>query len=102
MPYIKKQNRERFKVPIAELIELIQEKGELNYVICEIVSGLLLKYSIGYERISEWIDAVDGAENELRRRILDPYEELKIMENGDLELLVKVLNRIESKGNTNE
>lgn len=102
MPYIKKKDREKFKVPIAELIELIQEKGELNYVTCEIVSGLILKYSIGYERISEWIDAVDGAENELRRRILDPYEELKIIENGDVELLVKLLNKIEAKGNRKE
>jgi len=100
MPYIKKKDRKKFNASIDELIELIQEKGELNYVICEIVSGLLLKYSIGYERISEWIDAVDGAENELRRRILDPYEELKIIENGDLQLLVKVLNKIE--GNSKE
>lgn len=94
MPYIKQHEREDFNGGIEYLAKNITNKGELNYVICELVSALILKYTVNYERISEWIDAVDGAENELRRRLLEPYENSKITQNGDLEGFGKVLNKM--------
>jgi hypothetical protein len=84
MPYISKENRAHIDHCIEDLLPFITSKGELNYTICEIVGRLIISTKISYTNISEWIDAVDGAENELRRRLLDPYEDKKIQENGDL------------------
>jgi hypothetical protein len=71
---------------IARLIECIGSKGDLNYAICELVGRLIMRDGerISYRSISEWIDAVHGAERELTRRILDPYEDKKKQENGDV------------------
>jgi hypothetical protein len=82
MPYIK--NREVFDEHIEKLADVIQSKGELNYVICELVGQLILNYGLSYTEISENIDAVHDAECELRHRILNPYEDIKIEQNGDL------------------
>ena len=84
MPYIAKEGRPPLNILIQNLTELIESKGDLNYVICELVGQLILKTKISYTQISEWIDAVDGAENELRRRLLEVYENLRIAENGDV------------------
>ena len=90
MPYIAQAGRPAMNILITNLAELINAKGDLNYVICELVGQLILKTKISYTQISEWIDAVDGAENELRRRLLDVYEDLKIAENGDVPSFAKI------------
>lgn len=92
MPYIKKEDRPHIDHAIGYLLPLIQSKGDLNYTICEIVGQLILNTKISYTQISEWIDAVDGAENELRRRLLDPYEVRKMIENGDVPSFTKILD----------
>jgi hypothetical protein len=46
---------------------------------------------LGYTTTSNWIDGVHGAERELTRRLLGPYEDLKASQNGDVESFVKLL-----------
>lgn len=92
MPYIKDENKRIFDENINCLANFIIHKGDLNYVICELVGQLILNTKISYTKISEWIDAVDGAENELRRRLLDPYEDQKIIENGDVPSFETIIN----------
>jgi len=94
MPYIAEEGRPALNIPIQNLAELIESKGDLNYVICELVGELILKTKISYTQISEWIDAVDGAENELRRRLLDPYEDIKIFDNGDVPSFIQILRNM--------
>lgn len=94
MPYIEKLKRDSFKNDIGSLAEKIQNKGDLNYVICELVGQLILKTRIGYTQISEWIDAVNGAERELTRRILDPYEDIKKNDNEDVPSFIDILSSI--------
>ena len=91
MPYIAEEGRPILDIPIHVLANEIQSKGDLNYVICELVGQLILNTKISYTQISEWIDGVDGAENELRRRLLDPYEDLKIDQNGDVPSFIEIL-----------
>jgi hypothetical protein len=80
---------------IPELIEHIKVKGDLNYTICEIVGQLCLRDGgISYTGTSNWIDGVHGAERELTRRILGPYEDLKAKENSDVESFEILLNRL--------
>jgi len=95
MPYIKYADRPKFDGAIEILTSLIDAKGDLNYTICELVGQLILKTKISYTQISEWIDGVDGAENELRRRLLDPYEDMKIVENGDVPSFTTIITRMQ-------
>lgn len=91
MPYIKKEER-TMKYVINELLNHIKAKGDLNYVICEIVGQLCLRDGgLGYTSTSNWIDGVHGAERELTRRLLGPYEDLKAKQNGDVESFIKLL-----------
>jgi hypothetical protein len=98
MPYIKQVDRNRLDLFIKSLASQIQEKGDLNYVICELTARLIQKNGgLSYTTVSNWIDAVHGAERELTRILLNPYEDRKIMENGQLktfELLLAELDDI--------
>jgi len=94
MPYILDEDREKFDRSIETLTQIINAKGDLNYTICELVGRLILKTKISYTQISEWIDGVHGAERELTRRILDPYEVKKMIENGDVPSFTNILDKM--------
>lgn len=95
MPYIKDKDKDDMHDAISDLKMYIISKGDLNYAICELVGKLIL-YSdkISYTTMSEWIDAVHDAETELRRRLLEPYEDLKKEENGDVRSFIDILETI--------
>lgn len=91
MPYTKDEDR-KMRELIPQLVELIKVKGDLNYTICELVGQLCLRDGgLSYTSTSNWIDGVHGAERELTRRLLGPYEDLKAKQNGDVESFVKLL-----------
>lgn len=94
MPYIKDEVKNAMTDAIENMQALILSKGDLNYVICEIVSQLILSDEISYTKISEWIDGVHDAETELRRRLLESYEDLKKDQNGDVPGFIKILDRM--------
>lgn len=95
MPYIKDKDKQEMSDAIEDLQMWIQSKGDLNYAICELVGRLILDSDkISYTQMSEWIDAVHDAEQELRRRLLVPYEVTKMIENGDVPSFVGILDRI--------
>ena len=94
MPYILGQDR-TMKDLIATLTHHIKVKGDLNYVICELVGQLCLRDGgISYTSTSNWIDGVHGAERELSRRLLAPYEDLKKEQNSDVESFAKLLSNL--------
>lgn len=95
MPYIDKEDRNSMSEAIHMLARRIHTKGDLNYAICELVAELILEEDkVSYTSISETIDAVHDAETELRRRLLEPYEDLKIKEKGDLYSFSAIIARI--------
>lgn len=97
MPYTKQEDRTPDIInSIACLVNEIKNKGDLNYTICQLTAELILKTGgMSYTNVSNWIDGVDGAERELTRRLLNPYEDEKIRENGDVEGFVKLLSQLE-------
>jgi hypothetical protein len=96
MPYIKAEGRAQMSEPIERLLSCIETKGDLNFAICELVGRVILsKDKLNYTNISECIDAVHDAETELRRRILEPYEDLKIDESADLLSFNLILSKME-------
>jgi hypothetical protein len=79
MPYIKDNRREY----------LWQEKlpetgGDLNYIITRLCKEFLDNLGENYERINQVIGALECAKQEFYRRIVSPYEDKKIKENGDV------------------
>ncbi|MGD2072135.1 MAG: hypothetical protein PVG65_01430 [Candidatus Thorarchaeota archaeon] len=94
MPYTKKGDRPTIRQLVHKLSHEIIKKGDLNYAICELVGTLILRTGIGYTNISEWVDGVDGAERELTRRLLNPYEDKKIQENGDVESFELIMQQM--------
>jgi len=95
MPYTKRKDR-TFEMAnaITVLAEEIKTKGDLNYVICELLGRLILRDGIGYTTMSNWIDALPDAEDEARRRLLHPYEDLKKKENGDVPSFDDILRKM--------
>lgn len=85
MPYIKTDRRvEIFQDGQIDAFE-IQNAGDLNYAITELVSCYLRKNAtINYQVLNDIKGALDGAKDEFTRRIIEPYEDAKIKENGDV------------------
>lgn len=94
MPYTLKEDRTMREL-LTELMGHIKVKGDLNYTICELVGQLCLRDGgLSYTSTSNWIDGVHGAERELTRRLLGPYEDLKAEQNGDVESFVTLLENM--------
>lgn len=95
MPYTKEYDRVGQYDPIEELAREIKVKGDLNHAICELTALVILRHGgMGYTNLSEWIDAVNGARKEMERRLLNRYEDEKIVENGDVRSFVTLLRQI--------
>lgn len=83
MPYIKQEQR-WFLEPILEpLLKLKISGGDLNYVITRLMISATGK-NPSYEERRAVIADVHEAANEYRRRRMAPYEDRKIIENGDV------------------
>lgn len=94
MPYIPDKYKDEMKDAINDLFMFIDSKGDLNYAICELVGKVILETGVSYTNMSEKIDAVHDAETELRRRLLNAYEDIKIFENGDVPSFTNILNEM--------
>ena len=79
MPYIEQELREVLEKADPHF------PGELNYVITQVI----LRYfrnrgAISYSAINEVIGVLECAKLELYRRVAAPYEDKKIIQNGDV------------------
>ena len=63
----------------------VETAGQLNYVLTRTVWRFLKrKGQPRYQDFNDAIGALEGAKLELYRRMVAPYEDLKIEENGDV------------------
>lgn len=88
MPYIPQKDKERFYATLASLYNTIHNSGisngELNYLITTLAQYYLEKHGTSYNTISDVIKAMECAKLEFYRRVVIPYEDQKIKENGDV------------------
>ena len=85
MPYIKKNERDRYSVILMALRETeILNGGHLNYLFCKLALIYLNQRGASYQTWSDIHSAFSLGDAELRRRFLDSYEDVKRSENGDL------------------
>jgi hypothetical protein len=94
MPYIRKEERERYDVEIDKITSLLLDKfpgdnsryflvGDLNYIVSSIV-WTLFEANPSYTRGNELVGVLECIKQEFIRRRLNDYEDLKIKENGDI------------------
>lgn len=98
MPYITQNNRDAIDPALNRVAQVTTNGGELNYVISTIVATYVRKNGLRYQNISDVLGALNGAIGEFNRRVVDPYEQQKMLENGDLrayDTLTEELNILE-------
>ena len=82
MPYVDKIARDALcYIPVEELPE---DAGELNYVITKVCDEFLTRKGRRYNNMNAVVGALECAKNEFLRRVVDPYENEKIAQNGDV------------------
>ena len=88
MPYILLKDRKRFEDVLADLQSNVTQygisNGELNYLITKLGLLYLHKHGKSYNTISDVIKAMECAKLEFYRRVAVPYEDQKIIDNGDV------------------
>ena len=57
--------------------------GELNYAITCILMNYFINHEKLYATINDVLGALEGAKLEFYRRVVVPYEDIKMKENGD-------------------
>lgn len=85
MPYIKECDREKFDNTFRDLPE-ISNPGELNYLLTVLCKCYISDNNECYQSFNDALGALEGAKLELYRRQIAPYEDIKVDENGDVEV----------------
>lgn len=88
MPYITNEEKPQYEDALRELEATLKGKpqGHLTFVLFVLAKRWLGGTErVCYDTISNMLAATHDSEQELRRRILNPYEDLKIAQNGDAE-----------------
>lgn len=82
MPYIKKENRKAMDKVIAAMAEAdVKADGDLNYILYKFCKYFI---SPSYNNYKNFCGELRQCATEIERRILAPYEDEKIIENGDV------------------
>ncbi|MFP4084253.1 MAG: DUF6899 family protein [Desulfonatronovibrio sp.] len=84
MPYITQDRRAVFDEVLQELAENVQNQGELNYCIYKLSRLIINRTGKSYASLSMCSSAMEHAKLEWYRKVLSPYEDEKILENGDI------------------
>lgn len=82
MPYIKKSDR----IELMENVRSAETAGELNYQMTVLAIQYLDTHGRSYQSMNDVVGAFDNAKDEFRRREQHPYEDQKILDNGDVYL----------------
>lgn len=91
MPYIAQKDRAKLDkvVKVAKDMGLNDlAPGEFNYLITELLIEVVGTPS--YTRMSQYMNVLTDAREEYRRRVMNPYEDQKIFENGDCKYPISV------------
>jgi hypothetical protein len=84
MPYILQSDRKRLNTLISKLSDKIQTEGDLNYVITSLLHKEVDNAGECYATYNKLMGVMDCASREFYRKKVAPYEEKKILDNGDI------------------
>jgi len=99
MPYIAPDpNRKEIDPNLTqELFNSIDNVGDLNYVVTRLALRLLMRQGVCYENLAGVVGTLILVPDEIKRRFLGDYEDLKIEENGDVPEFVELLQFLREK-----
>lgn len=83
MPYISPAKNRRVELDPCRA-EVALNEGELNFQISMLMNQYLTENGLNYGNLGDCTAACENAAAELRRRLMAPYEDEKIRENGDV------------------
>ena len=87
MPYILKENRKKYNALLEDLIGILKKQpldqidGEINYIVTRILKEV---YPLRYFNLNRAVGVLESCKLEFYRRVVGPYEDKKIEENGDI------------------
>ena len=83
MPYIKKERRTALDKIVSLMCESdVRADGDLNYILFKLCKRVV---SPSYNGYKNFCGELRQCATEIERRLLAPYEDEKIKENGDVE-----------------
>lgn len=81
MPYIIQDRRAEIR-PQAEYNAV--GSGELHYQLTVLILAYLQEHGPLYQTMNDIVGALESAKAEFQRRVVGPYEDMKIAQNGDV------------------
>lgn len=84
MPYIKPARKEVLEPLVKHLAKNCHDAGDVTYVFYTFAKAVISTMGKNYKNLSGLIGCMDCAKTEFYRRIVAPYEDQKIEENGDV------------------
>lgn len=82
MPYIPKEKRLVMNRVVTEMERVgVEANGDLNYILYKFC---VRNVAPGYGNYKNYCGELDQCVTEIKRRLLAPYEDTKISENGDV------------------
>lgn len=87
MPYIKSNEKKKWEAAL-ENIDITTESGispgDLNYIITRIIHMYVNHKGLNYTYLNDVVGVLESAKAEFQRRVVGPYEDNKIVLNGDV------------------
>jgi hypothetical protein len=92
MPYIKQFERKKIDTHVDNLFYALWDgtdlnRGALNYSITRLVHLYIKKKGITYSNLSDVTGVLTDVLAEFNRSVVAPYEDKKMLENGDIGIL---------------
>lgn len=87
MPYILSDDRAKLQAAVdafTAAIDTTTTAGDLNYMVSLMAKAYIDVKGLRYEHLNAVVGALDSAKAEFQRRVVAPYEDRKIAENGDV------------------
>ena len=84
MPYISEERRQVFDRHLDAIGAELENGGEINYCVYRLCLRFLERQGMSYNKAMIPFSALGAAQMELYRRVVAPYEDIKIAENGDV------------------
>ena len=87
MPYVTSEARNRLQEDTERLSNKCRTVGELNFVITVVLHRWLYDHGISYDEVNKLSGVISCVSKEFYAMVARPYEDQKIIENGDIILL---------------
>lgn len=85
MPYILPVTREVLNdAGLDALTDLHMNEGDLNYTLTVLLHRYVDNNGLRYRTLNAVMGILESCKQEFYRRVVAPYEDLKIQENGDV------------------